>query len=79
MIVVLFLALGLGLSVLVAELSVGLKDEAAWLLAGFIFFGFCVALLVGSASHMTKHPLLYSQLLYWAIVSLGISLNRLNK
>lgn len=75
----LLLVLGLGLSILLTELSVSLRHANAWLVTGFMFFGYCCALLVGSYSDVTKHPQLYAILLYWAIVSISTAINVLDK
>ena len=79
MFILLFLVLGLGVSVLVTELSVGLKEVSHYLVAAAVFAGYCIALLVGSTSNVTKHPQLYAVILYWVIVGIGSLLNMLTE
>ena len=81
--VFLLLLLGVGISLLLTELSRDLNSKEDWLVALAMFGGYCIALLVGSQSHVKHfivywpHPQALAVIVYWFIVSIGSLLNML--
>lgn len=85
--VYLLLALGVGLSLLLTEFSIGLERQHSRLVGIGVFVGYCLALDVGSASHVDKvfgvlywpHPQALAVITYWLIASIGAAINTLSK
>jgi hypothetical protein len=81
-VIYLLLILGLGLSFLLTELSLGLTHRNAYIIGLGMFIGSCIAIVVGNYSHRNifgLKPVISAFIFYWLIVAIGTGINMVSK